>query len=310
MKTINWAFLFLMGFASLWAIDEKPAKPVAIAGIARGAYFGQPLPGETPVPFAPEVLNSISPWVEATDFSPDGSQFLLAVGDASYSSAKLYHSKCVDGDWTPFVAAPFAADFTFSHEPHFSTNGTHLTFTGKKASGQQDIWILRYVGDSWGVPAALPAPLNSDGKEWRGSTTADGVVYFGSERERPGVNQLYKGYRDANQQLVVEKLPPPMNTNSYEGDPCVAPDGRFLVFYSARDGQSADLYVSFRDGQGGWKSPVILGPDFNSASDEYGAHLSADGRYLFFTRHSAQGNRIYWVAVTAIDKLDPALEKR
>ena len=40
-----------------------------------------------------------------------------------------------------------------------------------------------------------------------------------------------------------------------------------------------------------------------SSADEYGAHLSSDGKFLFFTRHTARGNGIYWVASSAIEKL-------
>ena len=269
----------------------------------KGAYFGQGLPGETPILFAPEILNSLSAWVEATDFSPDGTQFLMAVGDASYSSARLYYSRCVDSVWTPFVDAPFISDFTFSHEPHFAKNGATLTFTGKKATGSQDLWIVPCRDTIWGQPIALPSPINSEAKEWRGSSTTAGIVYFGSDRANPGVSQLYRAYRDSTQQWLAEKLGAPINTNSYEGDPCVAPDGHFLVFYSARGGISSDLYVSFSDGNGGWKAPVKLGADFNSPNDEYGAHLSADGKYLFFTRHTSTGNSIYWVVTSAIDKL-------
>jgi hypothetical protein len=61
--------------------------------------------------------------------------------------------------------------------------------------------------------------------------------------------------------------------------------------------------VSFREARKGWGTPVKLGPEFNSPDDEYGAHLSSDGKYLFFTRHTPQGDTIYWVAVSAIDKL-------
>lgn len=281
------------------------AKKPAVTPILKGVYFGMTPPGETPVPFAPEILSKTSIWVEATDFSPNGTHFLMAVGDATYSSAHLLYSHCVDNVWTPFTAAPFCADFTFAHEPHFAGNGTTLAFTGRKATGTQDVWGIRYSDEGWGTPAPLPAPINSEGKEWRGSTTADGIVYFGSDRATAGLNQIYKAYRDGDQKWVAEKLPPPINTNSYEGDPCVAPDGRFLVFYSARDGKSSDLYVSFSDGQGGWGAPVNLGINFNTGYDEYGAHLSADEKYLFFTRHTPQGNTIYWVATSAIEKLKP-----
>lgn len=267
----------------------------------KGIYFGQTLPGETPVLFAPEVLKSASAWVEATAFSPDESLFFLAVGDSTYSSAKLYSSKRVNNVWTPFSEPLFLSGFTFSHEPVFSADGTTLTFTGKKGIGTLDLWTVRYTAQGWDTPVAMPSPINSSAKEYRGSYMSDGTLFFGSSRS--GMMQVYKGYKDASQNLAVELVGPPISTKSFEGDPCIAPDGHFLIFYSARDGKSSDLYVSFRDGKGGWGIPINLGDKFNSSDDEYGAHLSSDGKYLFFTRHSSTGNSIYWVASSAIEKL-------
>jgi Tol biopolymer transport system component len=267
----------------------------------KGIYFGQTLPGETPVLFAPEILHSVSAWVEATEFSPDGSLFFLAVGDSTYSSAKLYYSKRVNNVWTPFSEPPFLSGFSFSHEPVFSADGTTLTFTGKKGAGTLDLWTVRYTAQGWDTPVAMPAPINSNAKEYRGSYMSDGTMYFGSSRS--GMMQVYKARNDTSRVPAVELVGPPISTKSFEGDPCIAPDGRFLMFYSARNRESSDLYVSFHDGKGGWGTPINLGDRFNSSADEYGAHLSSDGKYLFFTRHTATGNSIYWVATSAIEKL-------
>jgi Tol biopolymer transport system component len=293
----------LLSSMSLAAVGGSGADRPARQGT--GAYLGQTPPGETPVPFAPAILSAVSPWVEATEFSPDGTQFFLAVGDASYSSARLLYARRVNGAWTPFEEPPFVSGFAFAHEPVFSTDGTTLTFTGRKATGPQGLWTVRYADQGWGAPVALPLPVSGDFKEWRGSYQSDGTLYFGSTRS--GMLQVYKAYVDAARGLAVDQVGPPISTRTYEGYPCIAPDGRFLVFYSARGGAAtgADLFVSFADGRGGWGTPVNLGAGFNTAADEYGAHLSSDGRYLFFTRHSAQGNGIYWVATSAIDRLAP-----
>jgi Tol biopolymer transport system component len=285
----------------------QAAKPTANAAGTfktglKGIYFGQALPGDMPVPFAPEILQSISRWVAGTAFSPDGTQLVVAVGAADYSGAGLYSTTRVNDEWTPVAAAPFASDFIYSNEPVFSSDGKTLTFTGRKSTGTQDLWTVGYADRRWGTPVALPSPINSAAKEFRGSYMADGTLYFTSARS--GMYQVYRGYKDAAQRLLVELVGPPISTNSYDGDPCIAPDGRFLIFNTVRDRKSADLYVSFRDARGGWGTPINLGPQFNTANDEYGAHLSPDGKYLFFTRHTAQGNGIYWVAVSAIEKLN------
>lgn len=164
--------------------DGKVTKTaiVTVNPQVRRAYFGQTLPGEIPVLFAPEKLNALSPWVEHTDFSPDGTLFFASVGTADYSDAKLYSSTLVNDEWTPFVEPPFLSDFTYSNEPVFSADGATLTFTGKKATGSLDLWTVSYANQRWGRPVGLPPPINSDAKEFRGSSMSNGTFYFGSQR--------------------------------------------------------------------------------------------------------------------------------
>ena len=162
--------------------------------------------------------------------------------------------------------------------------------------------MVRRSGDGWDAPEALPAPINTaTANEFRACWMPDGSLYFGSMRE--GMMHIYHATRNAAGQWAVQSLPAALNRLSTEGDPCVASDGRFIIFYG---GQSqSDLSVSFADGAGGWTTPVRLGLAFNSMTDEYGACLSADGKFLFFTRHTRQRNTILWVAVSAIDQLRP-----
>jgi hypothetical protein len=190
------------------AISFWPLSAQTFPGVhnARGAYFGQTPPGETPLLFAPEILGTMGVWVETTALSPDGTQFFLSVGDTSYSN-----------------------------------DGTTLTFTGRMGSGTLDLWTVRYTASGWDAPAALPPPVNSGAKEYRASYLSNGTMYFGSTRS--GMMQVYKTCVDTTRRPRVELVGPPISVNSYEGDPCVAPDGRFLVFYSGRDGKSSVFIV-------------------------------------------------------------------
>jgi Tol biopolymer transport system component len=286
-------------------VNSTNTTGITITPRLEGAYFGQSFPGETPVLFAPAILTALSAFAGAPTFSPDGSQCFVSVGAADYATpATLYYSEYSNGAWKPFAKAPFLADFASSCESVFSADGHTLTFTGKKSvSDSTDFWTVDCSAHVWGTPVWLPAPINSGANEWRGSIMADGTRYFGSERDKPGIYQIFKACLDANRKPVVEKLGLPINMNSYEGDPCIAPDGHFLIFCSGRNGGSTDLFVSFSDGKGGWGTPIDLGAAFNTRNDEYGAYLSHDGKYLFFTRHTSQGDGIYWVATSAIEKL-------
>ncbi len=275
------------------------AQTPAVSAPITGTYFGQALPGETPALFAPAVLAQFGKFTENVEFSPDGNQCFIHIGTADYSGFSMVYSKRVNDVWTAFAPPPFIAEFEGAGEPVFLADGRSLMFTAQKKGGQTDLYTVSYSAEGWGKPVALPAPINSDKDEFRGSFMADGTLYFGSTREG-GNNQTYRARKDGAKNWVVEKMGAPLNPSPYEGDPAVAPDGRFLVFYSGIGGKSTDLFVSFADGKGGWGTPVSLG--VSSASDEFGAHLSADGKYLFFTRHSQTKGSTWWMAVSAIDK--------
>ena len=59
------------------------------------------------------------------------------------------------------------------------------------------------------------------------------------------------------------------------------------------------FYVTFRT-EDGWTELANLGPEVNSFANEYGATLSPDGEYLFFTSDRRPPADIYRVAVAEI----------
>jgi hypothetical protein len=270
----------------------------------RGAWFGQNAPGRTPVRFAPAILDSLNDWCNGIAFSPDGRECFVSVGGATYGGMRIVRATCENGVWTPFVPPSFLDGFVSTGEPHFSPDGGTLYLTGKHAGEFGRLWAVTRNGAAWGTPVLRPAPIVGDGDAYRGRCTKDGTWYFGLQLQ--GMVQIRRATPRGAGAFAIETLGPPINQQSYDGDPCVAPDGRWMVFNSARDvaGRS-DLYVSFADDRGKWGTPVHLDPGFNSPDDEFGAMLSPDGRQMFFTRHTSAENQLYWVDVAAIDALKP-----
>jgi hypothetical protein len=271
-----------------------------------GAYFGQTPPGETPEVFAPGIVSLTDRFEGRIAFSPDGLECYITLLDASYSSMSLYVTQCVNNVWTPQVKAPFTTGFAAAGEAFFSADGNKVYFTAQLASSttKADIWVVERSGSGWGTPTLLETPINSNANEYCFSQITDGTMYFLSNRS--GAAQIYCVKPSAPQQAVLVPAPV-LSVGTYEGDPCVAPDGHFLVFYSGRSGGhgGTDLYASFADGSGGWTTPVNLGTAFNSSSDEFGASLSPDGQYLFYVDHSSQKGDVHWVSTSAIEKLKP-----
>lgn len=298
--------LVLLLASQVQARDAGRAPEAAISPEA--AWLGARLPGDRPERFAPAVL-SARPFLGRLAFSPDGRECFFTVDDATYSRQGLLVTRYVDGAWAPPAPASFAAGFERSGEPFFSPDGGTLYFTAQAgpATGRMDIWSVDRSSRGWGTPVRLPSPVNSDADEFCFSLLPDGTMYFLSARS--GTPQLHRARRKPDRSTTVELVPPPvLSLGTSEGDPCVPPDGRFLVFYSGRAGGlgGTDLMVSFPDGNGAWTPPVNLGPDFNTAADEYGATLSPDGTYLFFVRHTAQKGDLLWVSTRAIEKRRPA----
>ncbi len=75
-----------------------------------------------------------------------------------------------------------------------------------------------------------------------------------------------------------------------------------MVFNSIKSGGlgGADLYLTLQQPDGTWTTPKNLGARVNSIYHDFGAHITADRKYLFFTRRTG-GNTsrdaadIYWV---------------
>jgi hypothetical protein len=128
-----------------------------------------------------------------------------------------------------------------------------------------------------------PSFAGADGLEADPFFTPDGqTLYFISSRSEHGVAQrdldIWRVTRgDDNVWGEPQHLPAPVNSEGQEWFPRLARDG-WLYFGSDRPGGQGrtDLYRAEPDGVGGWRVQN-LGPNINTAGDEYEAEFNADG---------------------------------
>jgi hypothetical protein len=285
-----------------------PAEDSSSA-VEDGPYLGQRPPGETPEVFAPVFLSARFPFVARIAFSPDGTECWFTLTDATFSRPQLRFTRRERGVWTAPAPPGFVAGLTVHHEPFFSRDGRRLYFTSdgtaQPPGNARDLWAVGRTAEGWGVPKRLPPPVNSDAAEFFFSQADDGTAYFTSVRPGGlGGFDLYRAREIEGPHPLVENLGAPVNSTAHEFDPCIAPDGSFLVFGSTRpDGRGGmDLYVSF-SGRRGWSVPATLGESFNTPADEYAPSLSPDGRFLFFVRHNGERSQLYWVAARVMERL-------
>jgi hypothetical protein len=168
---------------------------------------------------------------------------------------------------------------------------------GSGARSHTDIWRLRRHADGWGEPEHIPE-LTSDGFEWYPNLTAEGWLYFGSERRAgnhgpAGTSDLWRARIEGESFGPPENLGPGLNTPGQDIEPWISADGLLLLFASngrADTRGSYDIYASHRCGES-WSEPRPLGADVNSPAWDFGPRPSPDGRVLLFTSNRSATDR-------------------
>ena len=296
------ASLYVLVSLSFGQSDDFP--------VLKGPYLGQEPPEKKPVKFPFDFLPEGYRLHSAPVFTCDGKEvYFSAMNFSIRFSEKIFVMKNTDGIWGPPEVAPFSGAF-FDGSPSISTDGNYLFFSSARTadqqnrneSGERNIWYVKRDGDSWGTPK----PLNLGTPGWENGTdlSGKGNLFFDSK-------DIYEVRFAEDGNLEPMKLGDAVNTEFTELHPCVAPDERFLVFYSNRPGHfgsgGGDLYVSFKDGNGTWKQAVNLGEEFNQGhlSTSF-PRLSHDGKYLFFLKLVSipWKAEVFWVSVAALDAIE------
>ncbi len=294
-KPILISILFLMAAVTINAKQTDFPK-------LTGPYLGQKPPGMTPEIFAPGIISRKGFRHYGITFSK-GNDLLLYTCDVEGSEKQcIYFSLNKDGQWMEPKPIPFSANHSIG-EPVFSPVSDRIYFGELKPNANKElepfIFFTRKTPTGWDCPVLLfPGLFASEAK--------DGTLYFtdvtlgNKPMEKAGiaksewVNGRYKKPR---------LLESDINTEFNEFHPFVSPDESYLIFDSDRPGGfgSFDIYVVFKDKDGGWGQAINLGRTMNSEKYEGVATVSLDEQYLFFNRDKD----IYWVSAKVIEELRP-----
>lgn len=188
-------------------------------------------------------------------------------------------------------------------DPWIDGTGSVIYFASTRPGGygNYDIWRSTYAA-GWQAPVNLGAGVNSGADEegpcyYAGAT---GELYFGSDRNGGQGNlDIWRSYYEDGNWVTPSNLGSVVNRNSWDGDPFVIGNPPTLYFVSVRSGGYGgfDIWSSRYINGSGWQTPVNLGPNVNSSSNEDSPSLTADGRYLYFgsARPGGRGGSDIWV---------------
>ncbi len=262
---------------------------------AKGPYLGQTPPGPVAQVFAPGLICDTRPHrAEAHGhFSADGNTFCFD------RLGYVYIAQNTDHGWTAPELIKSIPYHTWSCCLSADANGIYFMYTYDPSQRYHPFRCQR-TSDGWSDPQELGSTFSYSGAYAGFSLAANNSMYLFRSKPKgggPGGGIFLAPYvNDTWPQLI--KLP---LVGTFPG---IAPDESFMIFTAIRpDGFGAtDLYLTFRRPDGTWSEPRNMGRRVNSAYYEWGARITPDKKYMFFTRSngwyenaSRDTSDIYWV---------------
>lgn len=179
--------------------------------------------------------------------------------------------------------------------PRISQDGKILYFKSVNRPGGfggEDIWYsVKQSNGTWGKPIQFK-DLNTSSSEALYSVSGgqNVAILFGNYKGSFGNGDLFYSVKTETGWTMPCNLGGTINSDNWESQACLAPDGRTLFFVSNRKGGQGgdDIYVTVLS-ENGWSKPENLGPVINTAKGEYRPTMAADGKTLYFASYGHFG---------------------
>ncbi|WP_316737071.1 OmpA family protein [Pedobacter aquatilis] len=172
--------------------------------------------------------------------------------------------------------------------PALTADGETLVFT-RQASNNEDFYTSQFKNNSWNLATPLSTKINTTQyNEGAQTISPDGKYLFFTGCNRPdgmGRCDIYVSHREGKDWGEPYNIGKPVNSEYWESQPAISPDGRTLYFISNRPGGSGgyDIWKSTITDDAKWGPAINLGAEINTAFDESTPFMHADGKTLYFS---------------------------
>lgn len=281
-------------------ITPSPLRPLALAlviGLAPGSTPGveaaDPLAdwrSDEAVPVLPGLVTT-----EAKEFAlsltPDSRRlfFTRQIEDGETQRLVILESLFVDGSWGEPRVASLSGTWDDA-DPFVSPGGEWLYFMSKRPTRGQvpredfELWRAPFEGEALGEPEWLES-VGSEAGDSFPTVSLSGELFFASRRDGgSGGNDLWMASPRSGGFSEPVWLGAEVNSEGSDGNPLIAPDGSWLIYFVAGADTAPDLVVSLRAGDGRFQAPSKLCSRVNTRAVEIAPGRSPDGRILFFSR--------------------------
>jgi outer membrane protein OmpA-like peptidoglycan-associated protein/tetratricopeptide (TPR) repeat protein len=173
-------------------------------------------------------------------------------------------------------------DYPGASNPVLSKNDSVFVFTIKR-DGKTHI-LCSIKTDTWNTPVDITAQLGGNNLLYSNSITGDGkllIIYM----EEGGDGNIYYSQRKGTTWTKIKSVGKTINTIYWESHAFITPDGRTLYFASNRpEGRGElDIWVSEKDADGNWKTPVNCGNVINTPYNENTPYYDPSSKTLIFS---------------------------
>lgn len=144
------------------------------------------------------------------------------------------------------------------------------------AGAGNDIFVAPRVGDAWGDPVSIGAPVNSLSNDFCPTPVRGNKLYFVSSRGNsdPNNGDIYLAKLGPKGERIIRKLPDTINTSFPEWSPSYYQDeqGNDVLYFSRQDATGAhDIYMSVNEG------PATRVNELSSAGSDARPNVRHDG---------------------------------
>ncbi|MCU0370494.1 MAG: tetratricopeptide repeat protein, partial [Bacteroidales bacterium] len=182
-----------------------------------------------------------------------------------------------------------------------SADGSGIFFTRRtrNTSGQlkdfvEDFYFAPISVDTLAYAVKLDYPPGKENDAGAICISPDGrlLVFTACFRtDSRGSCDLYFSEKKGETWTEAKNMGAHINSDLWDAQPSISPDGRVLYFASNREGSmgSSDIWKTERTPAGGWTEPVNIGAPVNTPAAEMAPFLHYDNQSLFFSSHGHQG---------------------
>jgi len=190
--------------------------------------------------------------------------------------------------YEPVNMGPIINSANRDYFPSLTADGNTIIFS-RKINDNEDFYIAQLKDGSWSSPQGLSDKINtSNFNEGAQSISPDGSYLFFTGCGRPdgfGRCDIYLSHKEGDSWGTPFNLGNKVNSEYWDSQPSISPDGSTLYFVSNRPGGygSYDIWKSTLQSDGYWSTAVNLGPKINTRYDEHTPFIHPDGKTLYFS---------------------------